>query len=544
MLSRLKVRNFALIQDLDVVFHSGMNVITGETGAGKSILIDALSLAMGKRANNLGAQNREKKCVVEAVFQLKDDRHKAFFEQHDLDFDPECIFRRELTPSGKSRSFINDTPASLKTVSALASNLLEIHAQYDNMQLMQADFTMGLLDKFASCQDLQSSYSQEYKKWKQALLRLENLKQRQASLLQEQEFNEFLYTELSEANLAKDEDESLEQELDLLSNAEDLLLQLAQASEALNAEGGSLDQLRTIHHNFGNLPLAQLSDKLKSILLELEDLVQEMDAQRDKVSLDPLRLEEVTERLNLLNSLKTKHRALEIQDLLDKQAELEGKLHTGSELESEIKELENSIQQLETVLMDMADRMHSARTEKLEQLSSALNKPLGELGMPHSQLKLNLSRLENLGSFGYSSLELLLSSDKGKSFNSIRQIASGGELSRINLIAKSIAGSSSGVSCSVLDEIDSGVSGEVARKVGALMRSMADNQQLIVITHLAQIASLGHKHLYVHKEDEGEIQTKIQELDQDGRVHEIAKMISGEQLTESAIEQSKSLLNS
>ncbi len=543
MLKRLKVNNFALIQDLEVVFHPGMNVITGETGAGKSILIDALSLAMGKRANNLGTRNQDKKCVVEAVFQLPNNEHQEFFALNDLDFDLECIFRRELTPSGKSRSFINDTPTSLKTVAQLASHLLEIHAQYDNMQLMQSSFTMGLLDLYSESTEMQKEYMQYFNQWKRGKNQLAQLQEQQSTLLQEREFNQYLYEELSQADLQENEDMEVEGELDILSHAEELILHLAEASNTLGVEGGILDQIRRIQHSFSKLPLTDLNQKLQSILLELEDLSQEIESQRDKVNVNPERLQELNDRLASINALKNKHRATDIEGLLSKQKDLEQRLLTGNELDSEIAELSSSLEALFEQLELQANKLHAKRRDHVEQLSHALNHPLKEVGMSHSVIKLILGEDKELNAFGRSILDIQLSSDKGQNFGSLKQMASGGELSRINLIAKSIAGSSTGISCSVLDEIDSGVSGEVARKVGGIMRGMSDNQQLIVITHLAQIASLGHKHFYVLKQDEGKIQTKIQELDQDGRVHEIAKMISGEQLTESAIEQSKSLLN-
>ncbi|MFY0643591.1 MAG: DNA repair protein RecN [Bacteroidia bacterium] len=543
MLQSLKVKNYALIEDVSLEFDSGLNIITGETGAGKSILIDALGLVLGKRADNSSIKSKESKCVIEASFNIKSYKIKGFFDEHDLDYDEHCIIRREITNSGKSRSFVNDTPATLNTLTSLASYLIDIHSQYDNLQLFQEDFAYHLLDELSGVAMKQKEFENLFTSWHLLKKKLSDLRQKDSELAREREFNQFLFDELEAAELKAGEEVELEQERAILDHAEDLLKNIQQASQSMaESDLSIIQQLNSLISLFNGLPVGDLQSRMKSCLIELEDIYAEMGHLGQNVQLDPARLEEVNDRLSLLFGLRSKHRLANLEELIEFKSSIENKLLASTELGSKINAVESELDRTEKHLNTQADELSQLRFNQIEQINVELNKNLPQLGMPHSKLRLNLGSSQELNKYGRNSLVLELSSDNGESFNMIKKSASGGELSRINLLIKQILSDYIYLATSIFDEIDTGVSGEVARKVGGVMKNMAHNQQLIVITHLAQIASLGDKHFYVYKEDSNGVHTYVKSLDEKERIHEIAKMISGDQLTESAIQQSKTLL--
>ena len=547
MLVSLKVKNYALISDISLHFSEGLNIITGETGAGKSILMDALGLSLGQRADGAVLKHESSKCVIESTFDIRAYNFEKFFNSNDLDYEQQTILRREITSSGKSRSFINDTPVNLKQLAELGSQLIELHSQYDNLQLFKASFQFKVLDCLSNSLKLQKSYTQLYQNYLANKLELNELQQNAAEAEREREFNQFQYDELVSAQLEQAEEEKLNTEQEILENAESLIELFKQVEFALNdndyAVNNQLTELLRQFQQHRNSISGEVEARLKSVLIELKDIADEVSNLSSSIELNPARLQEVNDRLALIFSLRSKHRANTLEELFDTQQKLGERLSANLDLNHRISELNEIIKQQEAELKSNAQELHKARTKSLDKIAEKLNSNLIQLGMKHSKLRFSLNKESNLSTYGYNAIDIELSSDQGNNYSSIRKSASGGELARINLIIKGELANYTSMPTSVFDEIDTGVSGEIARKVGSQMLKMANNQQLIVITHLAQIASLGSSHFYLYKEvGENGVSTHVKAIEGDERINEIAKMISGENLTESAIEQSKQLL--
>lgn len=548
MLASLSIKNYALISEIQISLDKGLNIITGETGAGKSIILDALSLCLGQRADSTVLFNSEQKCVIEAVFDIAAYDLKGFFTENDLDYERLTILRREITSSGKSRAFINDTPVKLKQLAELGSELIEIHSQYDNLQLFQRAFQFEFLDALSGCLSLARDHKKSFANWTLVKKELQQLEDQLAELNREREFNQFLYDELNNAQLLQDEEDQLEEEQSLLENAEQLIQIFQEAigrlTESEFAVNQQLNELsRSFKHLGGNVSEG-LAERIRSTQLELEDIANDIQRYADQVEINPERLEEVNERLALIFNLRSKHRVDSVNELERIKDALEKKLQTNFQLDEQIQKLKREVNQMEESLTSSAQQLDNERSKNINKINFTLNAQLAELGMEHSQLKLVLGNAESLDSYGLNTLEINLSSDRGEHFSSLKKAASGGELSRVNLIIKNAMAKHNTLSTSIFDEIDTGVSGEIARKVGGVMLEMANAQQIIAITHLPQIASLGAKHFFVFKQlDNGMVSTNIKELKAEDRIHEIAKMISGEDLTESALEQSKLLLS-
>lgn len=548
MLKSLKVKNYALISDVQLEFNSGLNIITGETGAGKSILMDALGLSLGQRADTTALRNKEKKCVIEALFAIEKLNLLAFFVENDLDYEPLTILRREITSNGKSRSFINDTPVNLKQLSDLGALLIEIHSQYDNLQLFTSKFQFNLVDSLAGSLAKQNDYYADYQQWLLLKHKLNELQLRESDFNRERDFNQFLFDELEAAQLNIEEEEGLEQERNLLENAESLIHIFQESqyilSEGENAVNPNLAALIKLFGQSGNNALTELVQRLKSSLIELEDISNEIDILASRVEINPERLELINDRIGLLHNLKHKHRVDSIAGLIQIKNALEDKLQESTSLADTVTQTMKEIEGYEHKLSEGADELHMLRLNSLNNIHQDLNGDLNAVGMAHSLLRIDLVKNQELGPFGWDAIQFNLSSDKGENFAPIKKSASGGELARINLIVKNRLARYNALACSVFDEIDTGVSGEIARKVGGVMTEMGQFQQIIAITHLPQIASLGGNHLFVYKEVGSQgVSTHVRNLKGEDRIYEIAKMISGEQLTESAIEQSKSLLS-
>lgn len=548
MLASLTIKNYALISDLNIRFDAGLNIITGETGAGKSIILDALGLCMGQRADSTVLFDKEKKCVVEAVFDISSFDLKKFFQDNDLDYERLTIIRREITSSGKSRAFINDTPVKLKHLTELGASLIEIHSQYDNLQLFKKSFQFGLIDTLSSCKTEAQSFLASYHELQQLRTQLTDLNLKFDEMNREKEFNQFLFQELEEAQLISGEESELEEEQSLLENAESLIQVFQEALDRLSESEYAVNQqlsdlIRSFNHLGGSVA-EQLQERLRAVQIDIEDITSDLNRLANQVEINPDRLNEVNERLALIFNLRSKHRSDSIEQLLEIKESLDNKLVSNSQIADEIDQLKSTILDIEASLVKRARELHDIRSSHLSDIEQKINDKLAIVGMPHSRVKFVLSKIDALNSFGLNELEFQLSSDQGEHYSDIKKSASGGELSRINLIVKNELAKHNSLSTSIFDEIDTGVSGEVARKVGGVMLEMSGNQQIIAVTHLAQIASLGKKHFFVYKQlDENGVSTHVKELLAEERIHEIAKMISGENLTESAIEQSRSLLS-
>lgn len=548
MLLNLNVKNFALISDVEINFGNGLNIITGETGAGKSILIGALGLVLGKRADSSSLRNNQKKCIVEADFDIKNYHLKSYFDGHDLDYDYHTTFRREITPAGKSRSFINDTPVNLKVLQEIGSKLIEIHSQRDNVLLFTTDFQYKSLDLLSGSQTMLNEYALKFRAFKQNKNLLQQLKLEEEEFQREHDYNQFLFDELYSADLENVDENAIIQELELLENAEQLIQTYKEADQLIQTSDYSImNQLYELIKLLGGNKLAILDDlqkRIDSVMIELQDISQEINSNAINTQINPNRLDELNEQNNQLFNLKNKHRKSSVEELKALLKVLEDKLTLSSQLENQITELEAQLTKDEEELKELANGLSEMRMKNLSKVESSINELLSKMGMEHSLVKYELSNNDELNYYGCNELNVLLSSNKGASFLELKKAASGGELARINLSFKHILSQYLQMSTSIFDEIDTGVSGEVARKVGSVMKNMAKNQQLIVITHLPQIASMGDYHKYVHKTEKNNlIETQVRDLDGDERIHEIAKMISGDDLTRHAIEQSKMLLN-
>jgi DNA repair protein RecN (Recombination protein N) len=547
MLISLKVKNYALISDVDMHFDKGMNIITGETGAGKSILIGALGLALGKRADISSLRNKEDKCIIEATFDVRGYALQPIFNEHDLDYEEQTILRREITSSGKSRSFINDTPVNLKSLEELGANLIEIHSQHDNLQLFKSDFQYYSLDILAGLLEDQKAYASDLKTLKKDKITLEKYRQQESELAKESDFNQFLFDELAAAKLEYIEEVELTAEQELLENAEDLIRTFNDADQLVSgseiAITSQLQELRAILKSQKSTITLAISDRVNSVLIEMQDIAHEVAKNAEHIEVNPERLTEVNEKLGLIFNLKSKHRAADIMELMSVRNELEQKLNVTESLSGEIAILEQSIAKHEITLLTKAQLLSKKRKKNATQIEQRIDNLLAQLGMQHSRIQFDLVESNELNAFGCDDLTIKLSSDKGNLFTDLKKSASGGELARINLSLKSILADFVKMPSSIYDEIDTGVSGEIARKVGGMMQQIAGSQQVIVITHLPQIASLGTNHLFVYKSENGQsVETQVRILTGDERINEIAKMISGDTLTAHAVEQSKELL--
>lgn len=548
MLLNLNVKNFALISDVKIDFGEGMNIITGETGAGKSILIGALGLVLGKRADTNSLRNNQKKCILEAEFDIKNYHLNSFFEAHDLDYENQTIFRREINPAGKSRSFINDTPVTLKILQELGSKLIEIHSQSDNVLLFTTDFQYKSLDLLSGSNNKLKEYVAKYHAFVRKKDFLNQLKIEEEEYKREHDYNQFLFDELSQANLENIDEISITKELELLENAEQLIQTYIEADQLIQSSDHSIvnqfyELIKLLNGNKLTI-LNDLQKRIDSVLIELQDIGNEMNINALSTEINPQRLDELNNQNNQLFNLKNKHRKSSVEELKDLLISLEDKLILSSKLENQIVELELELTNDENVLRKLANILSEIRIKNCSKVELSVNELLAQMGMEHSLVKYEIINQDELNSYGCNQLNVLLSSNNGESFNELKKSASGGELARINLTFKYILSKYMQMPTSIFDEIDTGVSGEIARKVGSVMKNMANNQQLIIITHLPQIASMGNYHKHVHKTDKNNlIETQVRDLDENERIHEIAKMISGDNLTKHAIEQSKMLLN-
>ena len=551
MLTRLHISNYALIEELVLDPRKGMTVITGETGAGKSILLGALSLILGARSDSNALASGKKKCVIEAEFDLSGHDIKQFFLDHDLDFSMQSIVRREISHDGKSRSFINDTPVNLSTLKDFGSQLIDIHSQHETLTINESNFQMQVVDSLAGCLSRLKSYSLVFFQHKQKSTELEGLRERLAQWQTESDYNQFLLQELEAAQLVAGELETLEQEQQMLEGAEGFQLAVSNAIAALNHE--PIDIQGVIHKMTQNLgPLTSVYpfagewvQRLKSVSIELKDLAGEMERSSEQVSFNPERLATINDRTDFINRLMRKHRVDRVQDLIEIRERLSASISGNEELSVRIKQLQDEVEQLKKQLTEMALDIRKSRSKAIPTIRKKVSDLLRDVGMQNASFDIKMEPLPEgiLRSNGIDTVHFLFSANKGSSLKALDKVASGGELSRLMLCIKSLIAEKSGLPTLIFDEIDTGVSGEIAHKIGLVIREMSNDRQVLVITHLPQMAAHGGDHFFVSKKVvEGRTVSNVIRLNKEQRIDELARLLSGELLTEAARANARELL--
>lgn len=550
MLRRLSIKNYTLIDSLEVSFEKGFTCITGETGAGKSILLGGLSLVLGKRADLTTLRNKDKKCIIEGEFDIDKYHLRSFFSGNDLDYEDTTIIRREILPSGKSRAFINDTPVNLDILSRLGSRLVDVHSQHQTLKLADNEFQIKVIDSLANNQDLLNTYSVLLQKYRDTSKELEDLIAFQSNAIKEHEYNSFLLNELEGANLQEGILEELEDQYQQLSNVETIVEQLAKGHQILNDDQvgvmNLLSELKQLSHKLSGFGSAYgaLDKRIQSIYIEMDDVGSEVQALLENVDMNPQVLEEVNSRLQLLYNLQKKHGVKEIQAMLRIKNDLRVKVDATENIDSHISEKQLELTACELELNKIAVTISNKREKIIPELKSKLEAQLSLLGMPNAQFNINLCASNEYKANGKDDLSFLFSANKGADFGDLKKVASGGELSRIMLTIKSILADYESLPTMMFDEIDTGVSGEISNRMGDIMKAMSKSMQIFSITHLPQVASKGDHHFKVYKEDiDHHTQTNMKALSPDERVVELAEMLGGKTLSDSAMAHARQLLN-
>ncbi|WP_417556959.1 DNA repair protein RecN [Mesoflavibacter zeaxanthinifaciens] len=550
MLTGLSIKNYALIDQLQVNFNDGFTIITGETGAGKSILLGGLSLILGKRADLSSLRDTEKKCIIEATFDISNYNLKSLFIAEDLDYEAQTIIRREILPSGKSRAFVNDSPVKLNSLQLLGEKLIDIHSQHETLQLTDDNFQFQVIDALAETSENLVTYKEYLKTYKSLQKELKQLQQFQAEAIKEHDYNSFLLNELVSANLKPDELAELEEEFEVLSNVESIQEKLESVNQLLSEEQiGVLTNLREVKNTMQKLALISanykdLSERVNSALIELDDVATEVEGFQTELDVNPKRLEEVEGKLSAINNLMQKHIVQTIPELIEIREQLAQKVEATENVDKDILNKEKEIKAVVKQLDSEAAIITKKRNEAIPKLITQLEDILSQLGMPNAQFKITLNKSEIFLFNGKDELDFLFSANKGGQFNTLKKAASGGELSRIMLAIKSILSKYIKLPSIIFDEIDTGVSGEISNKMAEIMSQMSQKMQVFSITHLPQIAAKGNTHFKVYKQDIDNITTSnLVKLEYDERVVELAQMLGGAALSESAIAHAKQLLN-
>jgi DNA repair protein RecN (Recombination protein N) len=549
MLQSIHIQNYAIIDELNIDFAGRMNVITGETGAGKSILMGALSLILGDRADTSVLLQRDKKCVVEGVFALKGKKEvMAFCKTHDLDVEDEVVIRREMAPSGKTRAFVNDTPVNLEQLRKLGSLLVDLHRQFDTLELGESDFQREVLDALAGHSSALEEYRVVYRNWQSASRELAVLQEKKAAFNKEFDYNKFLFEELSEAAFRENELEELDQELKLLTNSEGIKTALSKVYYDLKeGEQPLVQQLKSLQHSLQtysayHTDLAALSARMLSLQIELQDIAGEVERINEGVSYDPRRIEEINERLSTGYKLLKKHGVQTTAQLLKIYQELEYKLQDSLQVGESIAIGEKKVGQLVQDAKKKAGVLSKNRQTQTAPFEEQVLRLLKQVGMPNARLKVQVQPAD-LNAYGMDTIEFLFDANKSNRFEPIRKVASGGELSRLMLCIKSLVAESIDLATLIFDEIDTGISGEAAKQVGIILKGLAKKRQVICITHQPQIAGKADAHYFVYKEVRGEsIKTNIRLLTQEERITAIAQMLSGEKPTAAALENAREMV--
>lgn len=552
MLHRLSIRNYAIIDKLDIEFSDRMNIITGETGAGKSILVGALDMILGERADIKVLHNENEKCVVEAHFEIDDNQLQTFFSDNELDFDTHTIVRREINQSGKSRAFINDTPVTLQVLKAFGEKLVNLHSQHETLDLTAAGFQMNVIDIIAGNTQILEQYKADFKSYKQKQKELENLRLQSSTAKAEYDFLQFQLQELAEANLTTNEQSSLEEEQSSLEHVEEVKRVLQECGKMLNSDEPSLlDILNEIISRLKpvkavNRELSLIDSRVHSVYEELKDIAREIEHLDDATAADPERLEEITARLDLIYRLQKKHHADNNDALLQIQRSLEERVSFVLHSDDNLHKLEEEVQSRFSQLLVLAHKLHEQRQKVIDSFRLNVEELLHKVGMPSATFKVELSKIkeEAIHAGGLSDVRFLFSANKGFNPQEIKHVASGGELSRLMLCIKSLIADAGAMPTMIFDEIDSGISGETALRVGEVMKKLSKSHQLIAITHLPQIARIADKHLYIFKQNKDQrTVTRIKTLTGEERVVEIAKMLSGENVSDAALANARELIS-
>lgn len=550
MLQSLKIQNYALIQHLEIDFFNGLTILTGETGAGKSIIVGALSLIMGQRADKSIIKDEQKKCVVEAAFNIKDRYIKPFFEEHDIDYDEITIIRREITANGKSRVFINDTPQTLNILKDLILQIIDIHSQHQNLHLGNNQFQLEVVDSLASHDQLLYDYKTNYEDYKKLLSEFEQLQNKVKQIEEDRDYYTFQFDQLEKAKLEEHEQEELEEELNELDHAEEIKKSLSEAIYIFyDEQSGTLDRLKEAATQIEKVQqyiskIKDLNTRLESAYIELQDIASEIDSLAENIEYDPQRLQYIKERLDLLYSLQQKHHVNSISELLKIKKNLQEKLEEIDSSDIRFNEIQEKIEEKKKILEQYAARISENRLKIKPALEKQVNELLRQLAIPNASFIVDHQFTDDFMPTGKDMIKFLFSANKNQKEHDISEVASGGELSRLMLSLKYLISQSKSLPAIVFDEIDAGISGETAYKMGTIFKSMAKHMQVINITHLPQIASKGDHHYLVYKTDDDKgTYTGIKLLNKDERVYEIAKMLSGEQITDASLKNAGELLD-
>ena len=551
MLKRLHISNFALINEMEVSFPGNLTVITGETGAGKSIFLEALSLALGKRADLSALNLKTKKCIIEAEFSAANLYLNDFFLEHDLDFEPNLILRREINADGKSRSFLNDSPVSLSVLKLLSEKLIDIHSQHQTLLLNQSNFQLELLDTFAESLKIFKEYKIEFSSFTKSKIELQSLQEQEKLAKKELDYFQFLYSELEETEIKAGILSGLEEESSKLENSEIIKSNLLAASNAISGNeinilidlGKTKQSLQSLSKYSKNYSL--LTDRIQSIYIELKELSADIEDAANEIVFDSDKLSQVNIKMDKLNRLLKKHQVNTEEDLLKIKSDIENKLNQFNSIEKTIISKQKLIQVSQNNCLKLSEELTKLRTKAIHGIEQTIKKTLAELSMENAIFKIELSQKSDLGINGLDELKFLFTANKGAELNELHKVASGGELSRLMLSLKALLASKKQLPTIIFDEIDTGVSGDVADKIGEILLSMGNNMQVIAITHLPQMASKGNHHLFVYKkDDEDKTVSYIKQLNKAERINEIAKMLSKSNPTVSAIKNATELLSS
>lgn len=550
MLRTLYIQNYALIEKLDIDFETGFSVITGETGAGKSIILGAIGLLLGQRADVKAIRQGETKCVIEARFVISAYHMQSFFEDNELEYEEECILRRELYASGKSRAFINDTPASLTQMRELGEQLIDVHSQHQNLLLNKEGFQLNVLDILAHNEEALEVYRQLYNEWKRLDKELNDLIVQAGQNKADEDYIRFQLEQLQEAHLEEGEQEELEQEAETLSHAEEIKAGLYRVEQTFASdEGGLLPAMKESLNTLQALqkvyqPSGELAGRMESVYIELKDIAQEIGSQGESIEFNPVRLEEVNERLNLIYSLQQKHRVQTVGELIALTEEYSEKLTAITSYDDQIADLTDRRDEQYNKVKKQASLLTKARTVAAQEVEKQMGSRLIPLGMPNVRFHVEMGLKKEPGAQGEDTVNFLFSANKNGALQSISSVASGGEIARVMLSIKAMIAGAVKLPTIVFDEIDTGVSGEIADRMADIMQEMGEqNRQVISITHLPQIASRGCAHYKVYKKDsDTETNSHIRRLTSEERVEEIAHMLSGATLTEAALSNAKALL--
>ncbi|MCL7763115.1 DNA repair protein RecN [Polaribacter sp. Z014] len=550
MLTQLSINNYALINQLSIDFSSGLSIITGETGAGKSILLGALGLVLGNRADLSSLKDTSNKCVVEAKVAIANYNLEDFFNEVDLDYEAETIIRREILPSGKSRAFVNDTPVTLSVLNKLRSKLIDVHSQHQTIELSDNLFQFSILDALAKNTAKIASYKRGFSQLSKLKKELSVLEDQQKEANKQYDYNLHLFKELEEAKVKVEEQEDLEEKLEKLNNIEDIKDNLSEAlGITVNEEIGIQNLLNTLENRLSKIAIfskeyQDLSERVTSVKIEIDDIVSELEDANENVDFNPNEAEEINDRLQLLYNLQKKHTVSNNKELIAVFEELSEKVAQVESADEVINEKQKEIDDVSVKLDKVADLISSARTKSIPKLNKELQVLLSDLGMENARFSIKIKPTKNYFINGKDELEFLFSANKGGSFGELKKVASGGELSRIMLSVKTILSENTQLPTIIFDEIDTGVSGEVSNKIAAIMQKMSTNMQVIAITHLPQIAAKGSNHYKVYKQEvKGVTTTNLKLLSTDERIKEIAEMLSGKDITDSALTHAKELLN-